>query len=311
MCGWTVKDVSDLVAARAGGGGVWEYSGELISTANGRVLARISDVEEVVIASPLRALPKPSVAGPKNPAALDRAKPRALPGSPHRVSAAALTHAARIVTRKTIFYTDPATGARLDVFRYRPTAPPRAVYPIVAPAAALDVALDAESRLVLTRAARPLSAPPPTTPAAAAAAAAVAAAARVTVTAPPLRPMRDVLSAAWTYVGVNTAARADKSSKTPNRPGVIEEYSYAAGRAGGTGSWVRVGKCPSWYGGGQCVMSLRSVRVKGGRAGLDIRLRRWLAAVNRSIPLTIEDAAKDAPGLTASPPRRRKFLGLI
>jgi hypothetical protein len=323
MGGWTASDVCEFVDARAGGGGVWEYSGELVSMANGRVLAGISGVEEVVSARPLRAIPKPpapdtdiaTATRHSKPAALPGAAPRPLPGSPHRIVDAALTHSARIITRKTIFYTDPNTGAKLDTFRYRPTAPPRAVYPIVSPATALDVALDTEMRLVLTRAAPPKPVQAPTTVAAIAAAAAAVASARLTVTAPPLRPIPGLLSANWTYVGVNVAARGDMSNKTPNRPGVIEEYSYTAGRKGGAACWVRVGKCPSWYGGGQCMMSVRSMRVKGGREGLDNRLRQWLTSVGRSVPLTLEDATKavaeQQQQAATSPLHRRRLLGLF
>jgi hypothetical protein len=282
MGGWSVRDLSDLVSARSGGGGVWEYSGELVALGSGRVLAGIRGIEEIVQDSPVQRVAPESE--------LNELKVRPLSGSPPRATHPALTHASRLVTRKTLFYVDPLSGDKMDVFRFRPTAPPRPVFPILSPAAMLQFALDAKSQLVLLRG---LTGADP----------------RLVVPGPPIRPFGAVLSAAWTYVG---RSAAQTSAKTPNKPGVVEEYHLVAGKDGGAATWVRYGKCPSWYSGGQCIMSLRSVRVKDGRQGLDKRLQSWLTTVDRQKPLCAQDAVR-APserpqqGLT----RRAKFLGIL
>jgi hypothetical protein len=277
-----VRDLSDLVSARSGGGGVWEYSGELVALGSGRVLAGIRGIEEIVQESPVRRVAPGSE--------LNQRKVQPLAGSPLRTTYPALTHASRLVTRKTLFYVDPLSGEKMDVFRFRPTAPPRAVFPILTPAAMLQFALDARSQLVLLRGAS--GADP-----------------RLVVPGPPLRPFGAVLSAAWTYVG---RSAAQTSAKTPNKPGVVEEYHLVAGKDGGAATWVRYGKCPSWYSGGHCMMSLRSVRVKDGRQGLDKRLQSWLASVDRRKPLCSRDAMREPSERSQpDPTRRAKFLGIL
>jgi hypothetical protein len=282
MGGWSTRDLSDLVSARSGGGGVWEYSGELVALGSGRVLACVRGIEEIVRETPVQRVGQGSE--------LNEVKARPLQGSPQREVYPAITHASRIVTRKTLFYVDPISGEKMDIFRFRPTAPPRPVFPIVTPAALLQLALDARSQLVLLRGSSVVDP-------------------RLVVQGPPLRPFSGVLSAAWTYVG---RSAAQVSAKTPNKPGVVEEYHLVAGKDGGASTWVRYGKCPSWYSGGQCMMSLRSVRVKDGRRGLDQRLRSWLAAVDRQKPLRAQDAVKTNPERPqAGLAPRAKFLGIL
>lgn len=301
---WTRRDVSDFIRARSADGGVWEYTGSLVALATGRVLAHVSGVEEVSAHNrgSLRRLPRRKHGGGADARA-------ALAGSPSRPKPASVTHAARIVTRKALFYTVPESGARMNVFRFRPTAPPRPVFPIVTAAVAQDVMLDEMGQLVVVRA-RPEAE-------AGADAVGTSETPRLTVKSPPLRlsgkkKKGGMLSAAWTYVGRGTVQKGNpKDNKTPNRPGVVEEYHWVGGRDGGAATWVRIGRCPSWYGGGQCMMNLRSVRVKGGRRGLDGKIKEWLRTVDRGRPLRLQDA-EPIPEASREPKKRRKrILGIF
>lgn len=291
MGGWRPRDLKDYVAARTVDGGIWELSGELIAMGTGRVLAKVRGVEEVVCASNVR-----RVAGVN-----DQNSSFNLPGSPSAPAAPRLTHSAQIVSRKTLFYVDPSSGERMTVFRYRPTAPPRPVFPILSPPARIDVAIDVDSRLVISRpvpsADKQKHSPP------------LRASLRSVIGEPPLRPFRGMLSMCWTFIG-RGAAHAT-SAKTPNKPGVIEEYHYMLGQHGGVGSWVRLGRCPSWYSGGQCMMKLRSVRIKGGAKGLNENLQSWLAKFDRSKALRADDADLHVPqhnSAVTRPPKRFKIF---
>lgn len=135
---------------------------------------------------------------------------------------------------------------------------------------------------------------------------------RVVVEGGMERVARGWVSAGWSFVGRSAAQKGGTGGKTPMRPGVVEEYSWVGGSGGGAGSWVRIGRCPSWYGGGQCMMNLRSVRVSGGRKGLDEEMRRWMAEEGRGRPLAADDFGKALDAQKAGEPRRRKkFLGIF
>lgn len=255
---------------------------------SGRVLAKMFGVEEIVVDVPLRDV--------EPDAEINRAPPDLTPGSvppkldpfQERAKRNRVTHAARILSRKTLFYADPTTGKKMDVFRFRPTAPSRPVFPILGNATAVDIALDDHGQMLMIRPG-------------------VSSAPRVVVRDPPMRPLRDLVSAMWTHVA---RSHDPAHSKTPNKPGTVEKYHLVASKEGGEQSYLRYGKCPSWYSGGQCLLSLRSVRVSGGKEALSPALKKALADVKRDGELTKKNLVD--PVRPAAPKQvRKRFLGIF
>lgn len=293
MKGWRARDLSDYLSAKTQDGGVWELSGELVAMGTGRTLAKVQGVEEVVCAKNVH----------RHSAKYDQetSTSLALPGSPKTPPKVPILHSAQIVSRKTLFYVDPLSGEQMAVFRYRPTAPPRPVSPILVPPVKVVLGVTADSQLLVARAS-----PGSEKETRASLKQAIL---RSVVTMPPLRPFQGILSIRWTFIGRGVAHST--SSKTPNRPGVVEEYHYVLGKQGGAGSWVRVGRCPSWYGSGQCMMNIRSVRVKGGLNGLDKNVKTWMKEINRFKTLRAEDADSAVVHADNLPSRRSRLFGIF
>ncbi len=164
------------------------------------------------------------------------------------------SHDAMLLSRCALFYVEPGTRRRMRSFRYRPTTPARAVAPAVTQPSVLRVTLE-NGGMGLERGP-----------------------ARVVVNAAATGG--GVLRAAWAYV-----ARPLSGGGRPNRPGAVETFDYSVSRDGCTMAWSRVSKCPSWYGGGQCLTYLNGTRVKGGWERLDQVIKLWLREVGRDKPL--------------------------
>lgn len=58
------------------------------------------------------------------------------------------------------------------------------------------------------------------------------------------------------------------------------------------------------------MMSLRGVRVKGGRGKLEGKVRGWLTDVGRGKKLRVEDADRPVETKKGSQ-KRKKFLGIL
>lgn len=288
---WHTRDVSDLLALRTGDGGIWELRGEIVALSNGRRLARLVGVEEVIPAGRVQRIEAPD----------DSRTPLTGPVAAGGKKGGGMVVGGGIVSRRVVWYVGE-NGERMRDWRYRPTAPVRKVFPVIGPAVGVEVGLNDGGDLVVRRKLRG------------------GVGGEKAVVGPVVvekgGPMRSAglgkgwISAGWGYVGRQAVQKGSVGNKTPMRPGVVEQYSWAGGKEGGACSWVRVGTCPSWYGGGQCMMSLRGVRVKGGRQKLDGRVREWLSEVGRSKKLRLEDADKPAePKLLTR--KRKKFFGIL
>lgn len=269
---WTLRDLRTLVLGRSSDGGIWECRGTVVALGNGRVLAGVVGVEEVVLASPVRAIGQRewwSLFNKKDPGL----QPLVLPGGEESVGRGSistpLTHSGEMVTRSSLFYTLPDNGERMDVFRYRPTAPPRRVRPILSPVRRVTVGVDAEGRLVMERGG-----------------------AKTVIEEGPKEVGergKGGMAAGWSYVGRARVPKKGVKGKVPTtggveRPGSLERFGYVLGKGRGVGgvfTWSRVGRCPSWYGGGMCVTYLEGVRVGGGLRNIDGKIRTWMGAVGR------------------------------
>lgn len=167
-----------------------------------------------------------------------------------------LTHSAELVSRTSLFYVEPGSRRRMRSFRFRPTTRARTVDPVAPPPTSLSVSLDSVGALTLQRGL-----------------------ARVRV---PFSTNHPHLQAAWAYVG-----RLASKKNAPSRPSVVETYDYSVNRGASSLAWSRVGKCPSWYGSGQCLTYLHGSRVRGGWRSLDVAVKGWLAEIGRKSPLTV------------------------
>ncbi|CDF37517.1 unnamed protein product [Chondrus crispus] len=284
MPGWRPEDVRDLVSARSGGGGVWECSGTLIALGNGRELAHVEGIEEVLLEKRFQnttdAESKQSVIHLTSSTGGRLRAPNAL------------THAATLLVRSSLFYTGlVAPHKKMNEFRYRPTTPARRVDAILSPPARVVVARDDAGGLVLTR--KRAGHPDVAT---------------VIDTAP--RRVRRQLAAAWTYVG----RRAAQKNTGLTTPAVVERCDYTVTKEGGTWAWTRVGRCPAWYGRGQCVTYLSARRLDGGWRDVDDRVKEWMRVEGRTGPFCQDDV--EAAAVTnlvesAEKKTRRKFLGLF
>lgn len=247
---WTPALVRKFMGGRAGDGGVWSMRGGVIALGNGRRLADIVGVEEVLVSHSLVAL-QPSQTSP-----LAASEP---------VNNAPETHGAELISRTSLFYVEPGTRRRMRSFRFRPTTRARAVPPVLAPPSRLALALDAAGGLLLQRGP-----------------------ARVRLAQ---REQYPHLRVAWSYIGRQQSA---KPKAVPTRPAVVETYDYNVDRRAASLSWSRVGRCPSWYGPGQCLTYLHGTRVRGGWRALDVAVKSWLAEVGLRAPLSIADLSDKA-----------------
>lgn len=281
MPGWRPHDVRDLVDARSGGGGVWECSGTLIALGNGRVLAHVEGVEEVLLEKRFQ-----NTTDAESQQSVMHLT--ASTGGPRR-SPNPLTHAATLLVRSSLFYTSLSHPLkRMTEFRYRPTTPARRVDPVLSPAARVVVARDDAGGLVLTR--KRHGHPDVAT---------------VVDTAP--RRVRGQLAAGWTYVG----RRAAQKNTGLTTPAVVERCDYTVAKDGGTWAWARVGRCPAWYGRGQCVTYLSARRLDGGWKDVEDRVKQWMKLEGRERPLNLEDIEEDVGSDKAEGKPRRKLFGLF
>lgn len=266
---------------------MWALQGGVVALGTGRTIASLHGVQEVALGSALR-----PVSGRGRAVALPS------PGDAGK-DAERETHAAELVSRAALFYTEPGTRRRMRTFRYRPTTPKRGVSPVIAPAAPLRLSLLADGGLSLTR---------------------PDGAAAKTAVGPPM-PGRKDLRAAWVYVGRQRAPK--QKPGTSVRPAVIETYDYRVGKDANTVAYSRVGRCPSWYGPGQCVTHLTGTRIDGGWSGIEPAMRGWLAEIGRKMPLGAGDVivgkATGADGedgtlavaVSEESKRRRKLFGFF
>lgn len=254
MPGWTKRDVRDLIHARASGGGTWELTGSIVALGTGRTLANLHGIEEVIQTSRLQAI-RPTSTQRLNLTQTDaNAKPARLE-----------THAATLRVRTTLFYTTE-TGAPMRSFRLGPTRPKRVVRAgILGKVGTVRVGLEEGGGLVVTRGGEGREGR------------------CVRVGEGPGRRRGGLLLAGWTFVG----RRVGKEGA--GRPGVVERYDYAVDGKGGMWSWVRVGRCPVWYGRGDCVSFVKARRVDGGWRGVDERVRGWMRKEGRDKPLGWEE----------------------
>lgn len=287
MPGWRPDDVRDLVSARSGGGGVWECNGTLIALGNGRVLAQVEGIEEVLLEKRFQNTSEAESKQSVMHLTSSTGGPRRTPN--------ALTHAATLLVRSSLFYTGLSPPhKRMTEFRYRPTTPARRVDPVLSPAARVVVARDDAEGLVLTR--KRAGHPDVAT---------------VVDTAP--RRVRGQLAAAWTYVG----RRAAQKKGGLTTPAVVERCDYTVTKGGGTWAWTRVGRCPAWYGRGQCVTYLSARRLDGGWRDVDDRVKEWMRVEGRDSALSRDDIEEAVAaevvaeaGKEEQKPRR-KILGLF
>lgn len=286
MPGWRPEDVRDLVSARSGGGGVWACSGTLIALGNGRVLAHVDGIEEVILEKRFRQTSDAESTQSVMHLTSSTGGPRRAPN--------ALTHAATLLVRSSLFYTGLSSPhKRMTEFRYRPTTPARRVDPVLSPASKVVVARDDSGGLVLTR--KRAGQPDVAT----------------VVDAAPRR-VRGRLAAAWTFVGRRAAQK--KSGMTT--PAVVERCDYTVDRGGGTWAWARVGRCPAWYGRGQCVTYLSARRLDGGWREVDERVKEWMRVEGREALNKgdlEEGAGSESVAEVGKEERkpRRKFLGIF
>lgn len=171
-------------------------------------------------------------------------------------SHAPLTHSATLVIRDTLFYL--ADGKRMTQFRFRPTSVARPVSPILARAGRVKVSRSEDGNMVLQT--RNIS---------------------TTVEEPPER-LKGLLRTSWSFVG-----RRVKAANGISNPGVLERCEFVLGNGLGVWNWSGVGRCPSWYGRGQCVTYLSAKRVDWKDVSDDVR--GWMRSVGRE-RLKIEDA---------------------
>lgn len=276
MPGWQPRDVNDFVQARVcGSRAIWQLDGQLIALNTGRVLSHVVGVQETLLETPLRTN---SESPPKR---------LPLPDGSTRQSHAPLTHSAKIVVRDSIFYTDKK-GKRMTQFRFRPTSVARRVSPVLGRAGRVTIARTADESMVLSRSRDETRL-------------------FTMITNPPHR-INGLLQTGWSYIG-----RRVKGLNGISNPGIVEQFDFVAGRRGGTWNWSGVGRCPSWYGRGQCVMYLNAKCVRP--QDLDDRLKTWMKEANRS---TLQIADADRAERDAKREReeeekkqKRKVLGLF
>ncbi|CAN8075802.1 unnamed protein product [Agarophyton chilense] len=277
MPGWRPRDVDDFLQSRCtGSSAVWQLEGQLIALNTGRVLARVVGVQEALLEKPLR---KITSSAPKSL--------RLSQKNDSKRSHEPLTHAGALIVRDTIFYTDD-DGLKLTQFRFRPTSVARRVSPVLGCAGRVSVGRSLDRSMVLSRSRDETQL-------------------FTTISTPPLR-MNGMLKTGWSFIG-----RRVKGANGMSNPGVVEKFELVADRREGSWNWSGVGRCPSWYGRGQCVTYLNAKRVLPRE--LDNRVKLWMKEVGRS-PLRIVDAdhAEKQSKLereAQEKKKRRKVLGLF
>lgn len=270
---WRPQDVSDLAVARSSGSGLWFVSGTLVALGNGRQLARISGVEEVILERHLSKTPPSQTSITR----LTSSTPEL------RRALGAVTHSASLIVRSSLFYTKfAAPSERLREFRYRPTTPVRKVDAILVPAARVVMSRDDMGRLVLSR---------------------KRGGREVTTMVQDAPERKDgKLETGWTFVGKRMTKQGAVAGVA-----VVERYDYQVGRKGGNWRWIRVGKCPAWYGQGQCAMFLNGRKLRRWEP-LDKNVKKWMEEEGRRTGLGVDDVEE---GNDAQEKPRRKFLGIF
>lgn len=291
--GWSVRDVKDFVEARSSGAGLWQLQGSLIALSTGRRLASITGVEEVRLCESVRRHknrnPRKSSASSATRVALpleDGGDADATPKDDR------VTHTARMLVRDSLFFTTERGGLMRE-FRLRPTIAPRRVSHVLPGPSGVRVERRADGSVRLSRRDGRWPSGAGATDAAGVAADDEAAAdgengsagaqggrpvVHTLLQEAPRRVdvgMRSMLSGAWGFVG-----RRVKSGAV-SLPGVVEHCDFVLGRHHGVWNWSRVGRCPSWYGRGQCVMYL-SARKVSGWSGLDEGVRAFMGETGRA-----------------------------
>lgn len=275
---WSVRDVNEIVESRGRGGGVWHLKGSVIALATGRVLANINGVEEVRISQPLRRQPKAHGKNGKEVMETE-VKTKTLPLSPDATAgelktAPHITHSAELLVRNSLFFTTEA-GALMREFRLRPTTVARKVGPVLSQATRVSIRRRSDGTVSMMRASQ-------------AGGSVVETDMQRGASGIPTADPRDMLCASWRFIG-----RRVSSGGSTSLPGVVERCDYVVGRRQGVWHWSGVGRCPSWYGRGQCVTYLEGRKVPTWRL-LDDRVRAFLAEAGRP-PLATDSSTSDRP----------------
>ncbi|KAI0559884.1 hypothetical protein FGB62_132g024 [Gracilaria domingensis] len=277
MPGWRPRDVNEFLQSRcSGSSAVWQLEGQLIALNTGRVLARVVGVQETLLDQPFK---KVTALAPKS------LRLSSKDASKH--SHEPLTHSGALVVRDTIFYTD-SKGLKMTQFRFRPTSVARRVSPVLGRAGRVTIGRSTDESMVLSRSRDEAQL-------------------FTTVTTPPLR-MNGLLKTGWSFIG-----RRVKGMNGVSNPGVVEKFELVAGRGAGSWNWSGVGRCPSWYGRGQCVMFLNAKRVRPRE--LDNRVRLWMKEVGRrNLRIVDADEAEREAKLereAEEKKKRRKLFGVF
>lgn len=271
---WRPQDVGDLAVARSSGNGLWFVSGTLVALGNGRQLARISGVEEVILERQLSETPASQTAVTRLTSST----------SELRQALGTITHSASLIVRSSLFFTKfAAPSERLREFRYRPTTPVRKVDAILVPAARVVMSRDDMGRLVLSR----------------------KRGGREVTTMVEDAPQRKGgrLDTGWTFVGKRMTKQGTVAGVA-----VVERYDYQVGRKGGNWRWTRVGKCPAWYGQGQCAMFLNGRKLQRWET-LNKNVSKWMKEEGKRTGLGVNDVEEGGDEEQEKP--RRKFLGIF
>lgn len=277
---WSVDNVRQLVEGRGGGSGLWQLEGRLVALGTGRQLARLVGVEEVVITQPVRKLSQSEDMQVKRLANSDATFPD---GIDHmQVAIPPTTHDAVMLIRHSLFYKENESDSLMRTFRFRPTSPARLVSPILPSASSVRVALNNDGSAKLTRT-FVIDNPPKNKQARQEdqedVEGTIVASANLSVgNGGSLGVgLRRMLCASWSFIG----RRVRIASGAPALPGVVEQCDYVLGRRDGVWHWSRVGRCPPWYGRGQCVTYLDARKVPAWHM-LDENVRTFLAGAGRT-----------------------------
>lgn len=273
MAAWRPQDVNDLAVARSCGKGLWSISGTLIALGNGRQLARISGIEEVILERPLY----------KEPPSQNAVTRLTSSTSEQSQALRTITHSVSLIVRSSLFYTKLcAPHERMREFRYRPTTPVRRVDPVLVPASRVLISRDDVGRMVLSRHRNGSEA---------------------TITIEDAPERRDgKLITGWTFVGKRLTKQGSVAGVA-----VVERYDYQVGKRGGNWRWTRVGKCPAWYGQGQCAMFLNGRKLREWEP-MDKNVKKWMTDEGRRKGLHVREVEKPTEAQEAP---RRRFLGIF
>lgn len=279
---WSARDVNDLVESRGRGGGLWHLQGSIVALATGRILANINGIEEVHISQPLRRQSRRR--GKKADAANMPSK--TLPITENATTtdvkmAPEVTHAAELLVRDSLFYTTES-GALMREFRLRPTTVARRVDAVLPGSTRVSIRRREDGSVVLRREGGED----------------VVAHAETVIrrgTRELGSGLRGILCASWAFIG-----RRVSTGGATALPGVVERCDYVMGRRNGVWHWSRVGRCPSWYGRGQCVTYLEARKIPTWQL-LDERVRGFLEDVGRppfsgEMPATPQKDGKEKQG---------------